>query len=296
MEERTEFGPGTRPLVYEVRAVDGPAISATFEEGRITRRRPPDRARQWAADDRVGIEGAEPTGGEPLRILIEKDFECLDAPPGEPGRRVSQPARHEVLAPARGGPEESCHARTRRSDPGAESPRRDSAPDQYDPKRAKPFEAERPAVTPEVSKRTPTRSTRRTARFRRPASVTPSPVAPRRLPVNALRAEGGRGRTLKSLLMVNQKGGFDCPSCAWPDPDGDRARRRVLRERRQGGGQRGDDEARRRPSSSRSTRSPSCATQTDHWLEQQGRLTQPMVPAPGRRRTTSRSPGTTPSR
>ncbi len=34
--------------------------------------------------------------------------------------------------------------------------------------------------------------------------------------------EMGPTRTLKTLLNLNQKGGFDCPSCAWPDPDGER--------------------------------------------------------------------------
>ncbi|HEY6464510.1 MAG TPA: FdhF/YdeP family oxidoreductase [Candidatus Acidoferrales bacterium] len=34
--------------------------------------------------------------------------------------------------------------------------------------------------------------------------------------------EMGVGRTFKTLLNLNQKDGFDCPSCAWPDPDGDR--------------------------------------------------------------------------
>ncbi len=29
---------------------------------------------------------------------------------------------------------------------------------------------------------------------------------------------------LKSSLKMNQKGGFDCPGCAWPDPDDDRSR------------------------------------------------------------------------
>lgn len=29
-------------------------------------------------------------------------------------------------------------------------------------------------------------------------------------------------RGLKALAKVNQKGGFDCPSCAWPDPDDER--------------------------------------------------------------------------
>ena len=30
-------------------------------------------------------------------------------------------------------------------------------------------------------------------------------------------------RGMKALLNMNQKGGFDCPSCAWPDPDDDRS-------------------------------------------------------------------------
>ena len=28
----------------------------------------------------------------------------------------------------------------------------------------------------------------------------------------------GVGKTVKTLRMVNQKEGFDCPGCAWPDP------------------------------------------------------------------------------
>ena len=32
----------------------------------------------------------------------------------------------------------------------------------------------------------------------------------------------GIKRSLQTLLKVNQKDGFDCPSCAWPDPDGHR--------------------------------------------------------------------------
>ncbi len=34
--------------------------------------------------------------------------------------------------------------------------------------------------------------------------------------------EMGVTRTFQTLLKVNQKDGFDCPSCAWPDPDGKR--------------------------------------------------------------------------
>ena len=32
----------------------------------------------------------------------------------------------------------------------------------------------------------------------------------------------GVKRSLKTLLSLNQKDGFDCPSCAWPDPDDER--------------------------------------------------------------------------
>ena len=36
-------------------------------------------------------------------------------------------------------------------------------------------------------------------------------------------AEAGVIRGLKALKHLNQKGGFDCPSCAWPDPDDERS-------------------------------------------------------------------------
>jgi len=35
--------------------------------------------------------------------------------------------------------------------------------------------------------------------------------------------KAGVARGTKALLRLNQAGGFDCPSCAWPDPDGDRS-------------------------------------------------------------------------
>lgn len=37
-------------------------------------------------------------------------------------------------------------------------------------------------------------------------------------------SEAGILRGLKALNQLNKKGGFDCPSCAWPDPDDDRSR------------------------------------------------------------------------
>lgn len=34
----------------------------------------------------------------------------------------------------------------------------------------------------------------------------------------------GPRRAVKTMFKINQKGGFDCPGCAWPDPDDDRSR------------------------------------------------------------------------
>ncbi|AYB35135.1 FdhF/YdeP family oxidoreductase [Chryseolinea soli] len=35
--------------------------------------------------------------------------------------------------------------------------------------------------------------------------------------------EAGFARGMKGLWQLNKKGGFDCPSCAWPDPDDERS-------------------------------------------------------------------------
>lgn len=42
--------------------------------------------------------------------------------------------------------------------------------------------------------------------------------------VKHILAEMGVGRAFKSLLYLNQKDGYDCPGCAWPDPDDERSR------------------------------------------------------------------------
>lgn len=82
VEERTVFG--TAPLVYALLADDVTAVAASFDDRRLTVRVPRALASAWAAGDQVGIEASQPAGGEEvLRILIEKDFECIDAPPGE---------------------------------------------------------------------------------------------------------------------------------------------------------------------------------------------------------------------
>src|SRR5690242_16999464 len=36
-------------------------------------------------------------------------------------------------------------------------------------------------------------------------------------------SEAGLIRGNKALFYLNKKGGYDCPSCAWPDPDDERS-------------------------------------------------------------------------
>ena len=84
VDERTHFAPGGPVLAYGLRSVDSPVVSASFDGGNLVVAVPQSLARQWADTDQVGIEAAQPTGpGGTLRILIEKDFECLDADGGE---------------------------------------------------------------------------------------------------------------------------------------------------------------------------------------------------------------------
>lgn len=89
--------------------------------------------------------------------------------------------------------------------------------------------------------------------------------------------EMGAIRSLKVLNAVNQKGGFDCPGCAWPDPDGDRSR---LGEYCENGAKAVAEEATRRRITSAFFERYSVADlsrESDHWLGKQGRLTHPMV-------------------
>jgi len=68
--------PGGQTLEYSLETGPVSAIAASFEDGRITVKLPATEARGWAESDRVGIETAD----GPLRLYIEKDFQCLHGP------------------------------------------------------------------------------------------------------------------------------------------------------------------------------------------------------------------------
>lgn len=87
-------------------------------------------------------------------------------------------------------------------------------------------------------------------------------------------AQLGPRRTAKTLLKLNQPDGFDCPGCAWPDPG-----TTTHFEFCENGAKAIAEEAtvRRITADFFATHSvESLAGRTDHWLGQQGRLTEPM--------------------
>jgi molybdopterin-dependent oxidoreductase alpha subunit len=88
--------------------------------------------------------------------------------------------------------------------------------------------------------------------------------------------EMGLVRGVQTLLKLNQKTGFDCPGCAWPEPDGERSHAEFC----ENGAKHVADEAttkRVTPEFFRQWTVADLAGQTDHWLNKQGRLTTPML-------------------
>jgi molybdopterin-dependent oxidoreductase alpha subunit len=90
-------------------------------------------------------------------------------------------------------------------------------------------------------------------------------------------AQMGVRRTALTLRRVNQADGFDCPGCAWPEPP---AGHRSHAEFCENGAKAVAEEATlRRITAGFFADHPiaELATRSDHWLGQQGRLTEPMV-------------------
>ncbi|MFV8229633.1 FdhF/YdeP family oxidoreductase [Mycolicibacterium fortuitum] len=87
-------------------------------------------------------------------------------------------------------------------------------------------------------------------------------------------------RTAAALTKLNQRHGFDCPGCAWPEEHGGR----KLAEFCENGAKAVAEEATKRvvtPELFARHTIAELETKPEYWLSQQGRLTQPMVLAPG---------------
>jgi len=88
-------------------------------------------------------------------------------------------------------------------------------------------------------------------------------------------AEAGMRRTWGAMRTVNKFGGYDCPGCAWPDPDGHRSGFEFC----ENGAKAFATEATRKrvtPAFFAEHSVHYLSEQPDMWLDKQGRLTEPM--------------------
>jgi formate dehydrogenase major subunit len=93
-------------------------------------------------------------------------------------------------------------------------------------------------------------------------------------------AQAGVTRTAQSLLRLNQRGGFDCPGCAWPESD----KKRKAAEFCENGAKAVAEENTLRTVGAEFWARHSVAelsTKTEYWLGNQGRLSEPVVIRPG---------------
>ena len=88
--------------------------------------------------------------------------------------------------------------------------------------------------------------------------------------------EMGPVRSAEAFLKINQVTGFDCQSCAWPSPD----KKRKIFEFCENGAKAVSDESTKKrigPDFFAQYSIAELAAKSDYWLNQQGRLTTPMV-------------------
>jgi len=81
---RTRF-PGGQEFRYRVESSPASVnVGALFSDGAITLRLPEATVLAWANSEQVSIVGEQGLDdGEPLSLLVEKDFACLVERPGE---------------------------------------------------------------------------------------------------------------------------------------------------------------------------------------------------------------------
>lgn len=92
--------------------------------------------------------------------------------------------------------------------------------------------------------------------------------------------QAGLKRGVRGMARMNQKDGFDCPSCAWPDPDGERSTVEFC----ENGAKALASETTKARADAAFFAAHSIADlshQSDYWMEKQGRIVEPMILRPG---------------
>ena len=79
VRQRVAFGTG-EPLVYELRSVGEGSIGASFQGQCVSVEVPQAALDRWQRPEEVSISAEQALpGGSSLKILVEKDFQCLVA-------------------------------------------------------------------------------------------------------------------------------------------------------------------------------------------------------------------------
>jgi hypothetical protein len=84
VDDAVRFGPG---LAFSYAVEIGPAPRerprASYAPGHLLIQINPEDAEEWLAGDRVGFDHLQDVEGGVVRVLLEKDFACIDRPLGE---------------------------------------------------------------------------------------------------------------------------------------------------------------------------------------------------------------------
>jgi hypothetical protein len=84
VDDAVRFGPG---LAFSYAVEMGPAPRerprASYAAESLLIRIDPEDAEEWLAGDRVGFDHMQDVEGGVVRVLLEKDFACIDRPLGE---------------------------------------------------------------------------------------------------------------------------------------------------------------------------------------------------------------------
>jgi hypothetical protein len=110
VEESVVFGPSNKERLSYVLCAssESPVVSARMSDGRIVIRVPSTMIHQWASTAQVSLHALQCNGDDDaLSILIEKDFECIDAPSGESQEDAFPNPQLEAACQPAGGIERS---------------------------------------------------------------------------------------------------------------------------------------------------------------------------------------------
>jgi hypothetical protein len=84
VDDAVRFGPG---LAFSYAVEAGPAQRerprVSYTDGRLTIQIHRVDVEEWLSGDRVGFDYQQPVEGGFVRVLLEKDFTCIDRPLGE---------------------------------------------------------------------------------------------------------------------------------------------------------------------------------------------------------------------